>query len=97
MNGSIKIQEGILVGRIQANDSILYGAIRPEGTLSGSLAMPVGYDDYLGVYQITPKIDQQIINTADKHMTKNITIKEIPYYSVDNAQAGQTIIIGGSI
>lgn len=57
--------------------------------------MPVGYEDYTGPYEVTPKVESQSLNTEDKHMAHDVTIKPIPYYEVSN-QNGKTIIIGGN-
>ena len=51
---------------------------------------------YYGEYTVTPKVQMQTMETADKYMTDNVTILAIPYYSVDNQKNGQTVIIGGS-
>lgn len=49
---------------------------------------------YTGSYDITPKINAQTLNTANKYMTEDVSVRAIPFYSVDNVQKGQTIIIG---
>lgn len=51
---------------------------------------------YYGEYTVTPKMQMQTMETADKYMTDDVTILAIPYYSVDNQKNGQTVIIGGS-
>lgn len=73
----------------------LTGKIRVESDLHGTIAMPVGYKDYEGPYEIIPKTMEQKLSTADKHMVKDVSVKAIPFYSVDNINNGQTIIIGG--
>ena len=57
----------------------------------------VEYDGetYEGPYTIRPEIDEQIMETNNKLMTDDVTIQAIPYHSVDNAEMGQTVIIGG--
>ena len=57
----------------------------------------VEYDGetYTGSYTIRPEIDEQIMETEGKLMTNDVTIQAIPYHSVDNAEMGQTVIIGG--
>ena len=57
--------------------------------------MPVGYEDYTGPYEVTPKVESQSLSTADEHMAHDVTIEPIPYYEVSN-QNGKTIIIGGN-
>ena len=76
-------------------EAILSGTIKSNGTLHGSLCMPVGYKDYTGEYEITPKVIAQVAETADKHMVSDLIVKEIPYYEVSNQANGKTITIGG--
>lgn len=51
---------------------------------------------YEGDYDVTPKIVAQTLETANKSMESDVTIQAIPYYEVDNAFQGQTVIIGGN-
>lgn len=50
---------------------------------------------YDGPYVVTPKVTSQVLQTEDKRMTADVTVKEIPYYEVSNLAKGKTIIIGG--
>lgn len=52
-------------------------------------------ETYDGSYSIRPSIEAQVMETKDKLMTDNVTIQAIPYHTVDNAEMGQTVIIGG--
>ena len=94
MSEAIILEEGILSGHIRA-EGILSGHIFPEGILKGQLILPVGYEDYAGEYNVIPKIEAQLLPTADKHLTDNVTVEPIPYYEVSNPK-GKTIIIGGN-
>lgn len=94
MSKAIVVEEGALVGKIRS-EGTLSGSVVSEGTLGGSLLMPVGYEDYTGPYEVTPKVESQSLNTADKRMAHDVAIKPIPYYEVSN-QNGKTIIIGGN-
>lgn len=97
MKGHIEIQEALLVGHIQSLESLLVGHIRSCGSLVGSIHFPTGYINYNGDYEIIPKTTSQVLDTADKHLSSNIKIREIPYYEVSNAYNGNTIIIGGDL
>ena len=107
MKGHIEIQEALLVGYIQSLESLLvghiqsleslHGHIRSCGSLVGSIHFPTGYINYNGDYEIIPKTESQVLDTADKHLSSNIKIREIPYYEVSNAYNGNTIIIGGDL
>lgn len=94
MVGSITIQNGVLLGEISIQKN-LSGSIISTGELKGSLSRPIGYEDYVGLYEVKPSIESQTLQTSDKHLTNDITVKAIPYYSVDNNYNGQTVIIGG--
>ena len=94
MSKAIVVEEGVLAGKI-GSDGTLSGSIVSEEILRGSLSMPVGYENYTGPYAVTPKIVSQSLNTADKHMSSDVTIDPIPYYEVSN-QNGKTVIIGGN-
>ena len=50
-------------------------------------------DPYTGSYEITPKVEAQTIPTAQKFMTSDMRIKEIPIYDVGNTSGGRTIYI----
>lgn len=49
---------------------------------------------YQGEYEVTPKTyDEQTLQTVNKKMLKNVTIKKIPQFEVSN-EYGYTLIIG---
>ena len=85
----------ILKGHIISKNT-LSATISPKSKLIGELSKPIGYINYNGTYEITPKTKEQIIETENKHMSRNMLIKEIPFYEVSN-EKGETIIIGGDI
>lgn len=71
---------------------------------SGEELFPIGFEagtapahciPYDGSYEVVPRVTEQSLPTADRHLSKNIIIQKIPYFEVDNIQAGQTVIIGG--
>lgn len=69
--------------------------IRQEVSLgSGSSGSFSGFPKYEGSYQVTPKVDEQILPTEKKLMTDDLTVEEIPIYESSN-ESGRTIIIGG--
>lgn len=95
MSSAVVIEEGVLSGRIKT-DGVLEGHIvTGGGLLVGTVSLPVGYTDYNGPYNVIPKVVSQELDTADKHLTKDVTVEAIPYYEVSN-QTGKTIIIGGN-
>ena len=49
---------------------------------------------YDGEYIVTPKTEEQSLQTKERVAMEDITVKEIPFFEVANA-TGETIIIGG--
>lgn len=54
------------------------------------------HEYYEGDYVITPKVESQIMLTSNKVMSKDVSIKGIPKYEVDN-QKGTTVYIGSEL
>lgn len=69
----------------------------PESGESGVfMALREAYPAYTGETVIIPKIaEDQVLQTAMKTVTENITVKEIPVHTVSNPQGGNTVYIGG--
>lgn len=85
-----------LRGRI-IPEQLLSATMSSSVALKGNLYMPIGYVDYAGTYEVIPKITEQILETQDKRMAKNVTIREIPFYEVGNSSGGNTIYIGNEV
>lgn len=52
-------------------------------------------EPYSGEYFVVPKVDEQtILQTAEKVMTKNVTVEKIPLYEAANSAGGNTLSIG---
>lgn len=66
---------------------MLYGRIKV-------IASPGDLSAYEGSYTITPKVSEQTLETQGMRMADDVVVQAIPYYAVDNAYRGQTIIIG---
>jgi hypothetical protein len=50
---------------------------------------------YVGDYTVTPRLGEQVVlETAQKSMTQNVTVEQIPMYETTNLQGGKTVIIG---
>lgn len=68
-------------------DDHLKAAIREVvGDISGGVP-------YEGPYEVTPNVDGQVLPTANKTMTSDITINKIPYAEVSNPGGGLTVTI----
>ena len=88
------IQQATLRGVIRSEGK-LSGAVQPEAVLKGSVALPqmAKAEIYDGAYEITPKVDAQVIPTAQKMMMDDLTVMAIPIYSVSNNAGGATFYI----
>ena len=51
---------------------------------------------YKGEYEVTPSVNQKILETSNKSMSKDVVVLEIPKYQFDNLSNGQTVVIGGN-
>ena len=107
LSGDISAVPGIS-GAISAV-SQLSGEILAAGALSGSLSSPVtlggvitipplvGGVIYDGDYTVTPKaFESTTLPTAEKLMTDDVTVLEIPYYATSNVH-GTTIYIADEV
>lgn len=53
--------------------------------------------EYEGSYDVTPKVEEQTLPTAEKFLQKDVTIKKIPYFEVSNTSGGDTVYIGKEV
>lgn len=92
MNGTLTDALDIK-GKLQTSINI-NGILATDTNISGKLLLGTDVKTtYGGVYEITPSMDAQTINTNNKIMMDNIHINAIPYYEEPN-QYGDTIYIG---
>ena len=57
--------------------------------------MKVGdVDPYTGEYIVIPRVYEQILETARKTMSDDVTVTEIPVTRTSNPQGGLTVLIG---
>lgn len=49
---------------------------------------------YTGDYVVTPAVNEQMLNTANKIMEENLVIKSIPFFNTSNTAGGTTVYIG---
>ena len=52
---------------------------------------------YIGEYEVTPKVMEQTLETENKRMTEDLTVKKIPYFEVSNLTGGNTVYIGSEV
>ena len=98
-----RINSETIKGTIYNNQNKLKGTIEEGlhvlGTISGNNSLiativpsTITYPNYDGEYVITPKIEEQILETKNKLTRENIEVKEIPYRETSN-EYGYTITI----
>ena len=77
--GQIKVQAATITGTIFQTGAIS-GAISQEGRLIGNLATAysTSAQKYEGEYEVTPTVNEQILETKNKLMTEDIKIQAIP-------------------
>ena len=69
-------------------------------TVQGTLTIPsvVGAETYEGPYEVTPKAwDEQVLETAHKLMTDDVTVFRVPYYETINLFDGKTAYIAEEV
>lgn len=54
-------------------------------------------DPYKGAYVVTPRVEAQVLPTAEKLMADDVTIKAIPIYDVSNTSGGSTVYIAREV
>ena len=91
LKGSIS-GENKLIGEIRAGLSVV-GTLNQSNQLIAILeTSSISYPNYDGEYIITPRVEEQILETKNKITRENIEIKEIPYHETSN-EYGYTITI----
>jgi len=51
---------------------------------------------YTGDYTVTPKTHSQVLDTANKKLLQDVTVKAVPYYETSN-QRGKTVYIASEV
>ena len=54
-------------------------------------------EGYEGAYEVTPKVEAQTLNTANKFLRKDVSIFGIPFFDVSNESGGSTVYIGTEV
>ena len=69
------------------------GSVILKQSVQGILSLPYSMNRYTGKYEVTPTIEGERLETANKMMVDDVTINPIPYQEVPNIQGGKTITI----
>ena len=80
--------------------SSLVGSFSASQELTGRVSMgdEIPLSKYEGEYEVTPSTSEDIVlNTAEKYMDADVTIKKILYAEVSNTTGGTTVTIGSEV
>lgn len=77
------------------------GDIENTQTLDGeigdlSVVKQYEFDTYDGEYEVIPSVNEQTLDTSNKFLFNDVTVKEIPFYETSNTY-GTTVYIANSI
>lgn len=63
-----------------SNIGNISGSLSPPSNISGELSIPtyVDVDVYDGITEVTPTTEQQVLQTYNKTVTRNIVVNPIP-------------------
>lgn len=92
----IKPEVTIVVDSQTIGVDVLSPALDIELGISNALPEKI-YEQYDGDYEVTPSRGEQILQTAYKVMSDDVTIKEIPYSETTNLAGGTTCYIGKEV
>lgn len=80
---------------------LLHGTLAGDHhKIQGTLTIPsvVGAEIYDGSYEVTPKAwQEQVLETAHKMMTDDVTVFRVPYYETVNLFDGKTAYIAEEV
>lgn len=82
---------GVILKSLVARGDKTHGSIRGRVSV-GSVDR---YKVYNGTCEVVPKQAEQVLETQNKYMDDNITVRAIPYAEVTNESGGYTATIGG--
>jgi len=78
-------------------DSTFAATFRSSATFAASfgnsVVVPVA-DYYDGEYEVTPRLEDQVLPTRALAMRDDLTVKEIPVTYTSNIFDGKTVVIG---
>ena len=87
MKLQLQIKESKIALGLKANDA-------PKLNDFGEIQeVIVNVEMYKGQYEVTPKLEEQVLNTKNKTLNKDMTIKSIPIHETRNDSGGYTLHI----
>ena len=90
--------ERTLSGNLSLAKESLTGKLSCVGCLQGKLTTSFDHVIYDGAYDVVPLAnDIQVLNTANRLMTNNVIVTEIPFYETTNPMGGTTAYIAREV
>ena len=79
----------------------LVGEVSLSNVLDGECGVITRYREadypvYAGTTTVTPRVSEQILETANKTLLEDITVLEVPYYETSNVN-GMTVYIASEV
>lgn len=95
MEGALATPHSIS-GRLSSMQRIT-GSMTEAVVITGAIFIPtyVDVDLYSGDYDVSPDFTGKTLDTANKTLTDNITVKPIEVQTMSNSSGGLTVYIGG--
>lgn len=91
---------GQLSGTLTSEGHLHGSLVGDHHKIQGTLTIPsvVGAEVYIGAYEVTPKAwEEQVLETAHKMMTDDVTVFRVPYYETVNLFDGKTAYIAEEV
>lgn len=72
------------------------GSLSVQGGVSGTVIIPeqIPIEEYDGDYTVTPRLEEQTLQTQGYKMRENLTVQTIPVVATSNLFGGKTVVIG---
>ena len=89
---------GISIPTVLPNNVGICTSIKGTYPIHGRVQASDSIDTYTGDYTVRSQVDADYeLATAQKYLSKNITVEKIPYYETSNLADGLTVYIGKEI
>lgn len=97
ITGNIIDENDKIVGCLVDDNLSLIGILSNDSeSLCGELSYGINADDYSGSYTVIPSLyDDIVLETSNKRMVDDVTVKKVPSYETSNEFGGTTFYIGG--
>ena len=81
--------------RRKKGTNILYNPLDMPEQIDSIQTGDIQIEEYNGNYEVIPRVEKtQILETQNKYMKNDVSVKPIPYFETSNISEGKTAIIG---